>query len=95
MLLFLKVLIKDGHEKEVLEVLTWEVAESRKETGCIRFDVCKHDKEERTYNLYEVYDDQAALDFHHETVHFKKIWALKEAGKFVVVSKDDTSAYDL
>ena len=36
------------------------------------------------YHLYEIYTDQAASDAHLETEHFKKVWVLKNAGKFTV-----------
>ena len=69
-----------------MDKIKWEAGESRKEEGCQGFVVMKDTKDERTYHLYETYNDKAAADAHLETEHFKVIWALKEAGKFDVVS---------
>ncbi len=46
-------------------------AASLGEPGCRRFDVAFSEDGRRCF-LYELYVDQAAFDFHHETPHFKE-----------------------
>ena len=93
--LIVKIQCAEGAEQEVMDKVKWEAGESRKEPGCQRFDVMKDSKGERTYHLYEIYNDQAAADAHLETEHFKAIWTLKEAGKFSVEFMDEATAYDI
>ena len=93
--LIVKLQCTEAAEQEVMDTLKWEAGESRKEAGCQRFDIVKDSKDERTYQLYEVYADKAAADAHLETEHFKAIWALKEAGKFDIISMDEADAFDI
>ena len=44
-------------------------ASSRKEPGCLRFDVLQKDT---TFVLYEQYRDNAALEAHRATPHFAR-----------------------
>jgi (4S)-4-hydroxy-5-phosphonooxypentane-2,3-dione isomerase len=43
------------------------------ELGCKCYQVCRSRENDRIVVLYEQYDDDAALDFHRETPHFKTI----------------------
>jgi autoinducer 2-degrading protein len=47
-------------------------AASVKEPGCRQFDVLFEDSDPHHVFLYEVYDDEAALEAHRTTAHFKK-----------------------
>ena len=42
------------------------------EKGCIMFEVSKDKDEARTYHLYEVYKDDAALQEHHDSPSLKQ-----------------------
>ncbi len=57
------------------------------EPGCRQFDVCRDPKDPALFFLYELYDDEAAVQAHLQTAHFlhmnaataswvdgKKIW---------------------
>ncbi len=44
---------------------------SRAEAGCITFDVSRSIEDETAFVLYEEWNDQAALDVHYATDHFK------------------------
>ena len=41
------------------------------ERGCFRFDVLGDPSDSNRFYLYEVYEDQAAMDAHVQTPHFK------------------------
>ena len=40
------------------------------EPGCRQFDVCRDPNERSLFFLYELYDDQAAIDAHLQSLHF-------------------------
>lgn len=44
---------------------------SQAEAGCIEYDLYQDDEKDFTYTLIEKWKDQAALDFHNQTDHFK------------------------
>lgn len=43
---------------------------SRAEPGCRQFDVCRDPADASRFVLYELYDDDAAIDAHLRTPHF-------------------------
>jgi autoinducer 2-degrading protein len=46
--------------------------ESRKEAGVIQFDLLQQQDSPTRFMLYEVYRDEAALEAHRHTAHFKR-----------------------
>jgi len=46
---------------------------SRKEAGCRGFYVSRSITDPRVFVLYELWDDQAALDAHYATSHFQRL----------------------
>ncbi|MFW7340140.1 putative quinol monooxygenase [Pollutimonas sp. H1-120] len=40
------------------------------EAGCRRFDVCRDPQDSALFFLYEIYDDQAAIDAHMQSPHY-------------------------
>ena len=93
--IIVKMQCRNGHEKEVTDMLKIDACESRKVAGCQRFDIIKDSKDERTYHIFQVYNDKAAADAHMQSAHFKAVWALKEAGKFNVITLDRSIAFDI
>ena len=61
---------KTGRESEVVALFEKLTAESRKETGCVMYQVHKHKTEARRFFIYEQYKDDAALEAHRATAHF-------------------------
>jgi len=72
LILVVRVTIKAGHEDEVLEPFRKLQEETRREPGCIEFIVQRSREDSRRYLIYEQYKDQAALDSHRATPHFKQ-----------------------
>lgn len=52
------------------------VQASRAETGVIQFDLLQQNDNPTRFMLYEVYQDEAALEAHRHTPHFQR-WAEK------------------
>jgi quinol monooxygenase YgiN len=71
---------KAGHEAEVATVFSKLTEESRKEPGCVMYQVHRHKTEPRRFFIYEQYDDDAALEAHRTAPHFLQ-YARKELPK--------------
>jgi quinol monooxygenase YgiN len=61
---------KTGQEAEVAGVLSKLTEESRKEPGCVTYQVHRHKTEPRRFFIYEQYKDDAALEAHRGSPHF-------------------------
>lgn len=65
---------QDGKAEEVLVALNEMVAAIKAdEPGCPLFHVCRSLERPNDFLLYEHYVDEAALQAHRETAHFKAI----------------------
>ena len=79
---------------EFLNVIEADAIGSRQREngGCLRFDVLQDQTDECKFIFYEVYKDDAAIEFHKSTEHFKLWTAFKESGGVVSVSFTKTDA---
>jgi quinol monooxygenase YgiN len=59
-----------GRENEVATVFSRLTEESRKESGCLMYQVHRHRTEPRRFFVYEQYEDDAALEAHRTAPHF-------------------------
>jgi len=64
---------KMGREAEVAAIFEKLSAESRKEPGCLMYQVHKHKTDSRRFFIYEQYKDDAALEAHRTTTHFLQL----------------------
>jgi (4S)-4-hydroxy-5-phosphonooxypentane-2,3-dione isomerase len=71
---------KAGREAEVTAVFAKLTEDSRKEPGCLMYQVHRHKTEPRRFFIYEQYKDDAALEAHRATTHFLQ-YARKELPK--------------
>jgi len=72
LILVVRVTIKAGHEDEVLVPFRKLQDETRREPGCIMYLFQRSRDDSRRYLIYEQYKDQAALDTHRASPHFKE-----------------------
>ena len=75
--------IKGDRIGDFLKVMEVDAVESRKEEGCLRFDLLKVLDKENTYTFYEAYIDVDAMAFHKTTPHYGGWAAFKESGGVV------------
>ena len=61
---------KVGRETEVSTLFSKLTEESRKEPGCLTYQVHRHRTEPRRVFIYEQYKDDPALEAHRATQHF-------------------------
>lgn len=57
--------------EEFLELMAGMVEGTRRESGCLRYDLFSAGGEGSGFHLFEIYADSAALDAHRETDHYK------------------------
>jgi len=71
---------KTGKESETAALFTKLTEESRKEPGCLMYQVHRHKTEPRRFFIYEQYKDDGALEAHRTAPHFLQ-FAKKELPK--------------
>jgi (4S)-4-hydroxy-5-phosphonooxypentane-2,3-dione isomerase len=71
---------KVGRENETAGLFSKLTQESRKEPGCLMYQVHRHRTEPRRFLIYEQYKDDAALEAHRTATHFLQ-YAKKELPK--------------
>lgn len=70
--IFVTIRIKEGYADQFTEASFGDAQGStRDEPGCYRFDILKNASNPNLFHLYEVYEDDAALDAHREAPHYK------------------------
>ena len=72
LILAVHVTILAGHEDEVLEAFRNLESETRREPGCIFYVVQRSRENPLHYLIYEQYTDEAALEAHRDSPHFKQ-----------------------
>ena len=82
---------KAGQEAEAERILRALTLEARKEPGCLMFQVHRHRERKGELFIYEQYKDDAALEFHRNTPHFKQL-ARTELPK--VADRESGELYD-
>ena len=71
-ILHVAIQVKPEHVTEFLEIVRYDAEHSEKdEPGCLRFDVIQDRDDGNRFYFYEVYRDEAALEAHRQTPHFK------------------------
>jgi len=70
--------INDGAMDEFLSVVLENATNSRKEPGCLRFDVLRPDDAPNSVVLYEIYVDEGGHQAHRQTAHFAKFDAARK-----------------
>lgn len=71
---------RTGHEAEVAAIFCKLTTESRKESGCLGYQVHRHKTEPRRFFIYEQYSGDAALEAHRTAPYFLQ-YARKELPK--------------
>jgi quinol monooxygenase YgiN len=91
LILAVHITIQTGREDEVAEPLRKLQDATRREAGCIAYFVQRSRENSRHYLIYEQYNDQAALDAHRASSHFKEYGT---NGFYRFVEKREAELYD-
>jgi autoinducer 2-degrading protein len=79
MMLIVSLEVKPERVDDFLKLVTFNASESRKEPGNLRFDVVRSVASPTRFSLYEVYNDDAAVQAHQATAHYARWRAEVEA----------------
>jgi quinol monooxygenase YgiN len=72
--LVVKFIIKPGFVDAFERAILDNARASREtEAGCRQFDVCRDPNDAHVFFLYELYDDQAAIDLHLQSRHYAQM----------------------
>ena len=66
------MVVKPGAEEKCKELIRSLHEHSRKEPGCVQYVGHQSLEDPRRFLFYEVYKDQAALQAHRDSPHFKQ-----------------------
>ena len=63
---------KAGHEEALRKMLEGMVLPSRAEPGCLRYDIYETAERPGRFIVVEAWEDEAALDGHKASAHYKE-----------------------
>lgn len=72
--LIVAVEIEEQRTPAFLDAMAVDAAGSRKEPGCLKFDLLQDKSDPQKFYFYEMYADEEAMAAHKETPHYKA-WA--------------------
>ena len=71
--LIVEINIKPGFKDQFMASMLGDARGSNNdEAGCLRFDVLQDNEDENKIHLFEVYEDEAAVEAHRNAPHFIK-----------------------
>jgi quinol monooxygenase YgiN len=73
LVLIAKWLAKEGEEDRVEAALRQLAGPSRDEPGCLYYQPCRDRENPRSFVVFEIYRDEAAVAAHGESEHFKRL----------------------
>ncbi len=62
---------KKGSEAKMKELLSAMVVPSKAEQGCIFYEIFQHENNRRKFMAVETWENEAALDGHKASAHYK------------------------
>jgi len=83
-------LVLPNREAEAVELFRKLTAATRAEKGCRLYQAHRSLAEPRRFFLYEVYDDEAALQAHRDSLHFDE---LVQRGLFRIIENRTPELY--
>ncbi len=69
--LIAKNTLQEGKQVEFVRIAEKMVEESRKEEGCISYDLVKDESDDAVFYFIEKYKDEAALEAHRASTYFQ------------------------
>src|SRR5262245_11957262 len=72
MMIMVRLEVKPECLDDFLKLVTFNASQSREEPGNLRFDVVRSVTTPTRFGLYEVYQDEAAVQAHMATAHYAR-----------------------
>lgn len=82
-----KSTVDKNNIQEFLDLSEKLVIETRKEKGCISYNLCKDNNDNEVFFFIECWEDSDSFEAHLNTLHFKNIFPLLKR-----LRKDDLDA---
>ena len=70
--LIVKIYIKEENIEDFKKISAYNSENSRKEPGCLRFDLLQSEDEPTLFYLYEIYKSSMDIEHHKTTEHYYK-----------------------
>lgn len=70
--LIAKNILQEGNQEEFIRIAEKMVEETRKEPGCIFYDLARDEADDSVFYFIEKYQDEAALEAHRAGAHFQR-----------------------
>lgn len=70
--LIIKIYVKEEHIEEFKKISFYNSENSRKEPGCLRFDVLQSEEDPSLFFLYEIYRGDEDIEYHRTTGHYQQ-----------------------
>lgn len=70
-ILIAKNILQEGKQGEFVRIAGKMVEETRKEEGCISYDLVKDESDDTVFYFIERYKDEAALEAHRASAYFQ------------------------
>ena len=67
-----RIEVRPGTRDTFLEAFAINCAGTRAEPGNLRFDLLSDPDDENRFSVYEIFRDEAALDAHRQTPHYRR-----------------------
>ncbi|MCU1306639.1 MAG: hypothetical protein JWN45_1334 [Acidobacteriaceae bacterium] len=88
--LAVRLLVKSGKESEVARLFGPAAEASRREPGCLLYIPHQSSEDPRRFLIYEQYKDEAALEAHRNSPHFKQYIA---DGVYPMIEEREAALY--
>lgn len=72
-LLIAKNTVQKGKQQEFVALAKEMIVNTRKEAGCVSYDLVADQNDEQIYFFVEKYQDEKAVEFHRGTAYFQTI----------------------
>jgi quinol monooxygenase YgiN len=73
-----RITAKPGKEENLFDILRQIVAPTRREAGCIRYELFRNDADPTDFTFVEEWESDAAIDSHMVTPHIQAAFATVE-----------------
>lgn len=70
-LLIAKNTLQEGKQAEFIRIAGMLAKETRKETGCLSYELVQEEADDTVFYFVEKYQDEAALEAHRASGHFQ------------------------
>lgn len=90
--IIVQIQAKPDSVEALLEALAENAEHSNQEPGCRKWEYSRHLEDPLRFAIYEIYEDEAAIEAHIGSEHFKRwfaiaptLWESKESARYRIL----------